>query len=56
MSKVLLISILIMTVAVPLQSAGHRSAIRGLRRVITTMSAFVAVYVFLIVYVLPRLP
>jgi hypothetical protein len=56
MQKFLLLSILLATVVIPMQTAKDRSARRGLRRTLLWMAAFNAVYLFSIIYVLPRLP
>lgn len=53
--KLILMSILIVSVAVPMIAARDRVASRGLRRTVVGFTAFVAVYVFLILYILPRL-
>jgi hypothetical protein len=54
MSQAILISLLIATFAFPLSAAGHRSAVRGLRRAIIAMVITVFVYAIAIIIVLPR--
>lgn len=56
MAKLLLLSILIATVAVPMVAASDQSARRGFRRTILWMVAFNAFYLIAIIYVYPRLP
>lgn len=56
MQKFLLLSLLVATVVIPMQTAKDRSARRGLRRTLLWMAVFNAVYLFSIIYVLPRLP
>ena len=55
MIKLLLISIVIATFVIPMRAAGNRSPVRGLRRAGAGMAAFIALYVFAILYLLPRL-
>ena len=56
MQKFLLLSILLMTVVIPMRTAQDPSARRGLRRTLLLVVAFNAVYLFSIIYILPRLP
>ncbi len=56
MQKFVLLTILLATVIIPMWTAGDRSARRGLRRTLLLMVAFNAIYLFSIIYVLPRLP
>jgi hypothetical protein len=56
MKKLLLLSILVATVAIPMIAATDRSAIRGLRRTVLWMAAFNLCYLIAIIYVWPRLP
>jgi hypothetical protein len=56
MQKFLLLSILLATVVVPMLTARDTSPRRGLRRTLLLMVLFNAVYLFSIVYILPRLP
>lgn len=56
MQKLLLMSILIATVALPMIAAGDPKPARALRRAVVWLIAFNFAYVFAIVYVLPRLP
>jgi uncharacterized membrane protein (DUF485 family) len=53
--KLLLLSILFATFAVPMRAARDASAVRGLRRTVVGLALFVAAYVFALVYVFPRL-
>ena len=55
MNQILLLSLVIATFAIPLRAAGDRSAVRGLRRTIVAMAVTVFMYVFAIIFVLPRL-
>ena len=55
MRKLLLLSLLIATFAVPMRFSRDPSVVRGLRRTIATMTVVVAVYVMLLVYVFPHL-
>ncbi len=56
MAKLLLLSILVATVAVPMVAAADSSARRGFKRTIVWMVAFNAFYLIAIMYVYPRLP
>lgn len=56
MQKFVLLTIMLATVIIPMWAAGDRSARRGLRRTLLLMVAFNAIYLFSIIYVLPRLP
>jgi hypothetical protein len=56
MAKLLLMSVLIMTVVIPMVTATDRSARRGFKRTILWMVAFNAFYLVAIIYVYPRLP
>jgi uncharacterized membrane protein (DUF485 family) len=53
--KLLLLSILLTTFALPMRAARDPSAIRGLRRTVIGLALFVAAYVVAVVYVFPRL-
>ncbi|AHG87663.1 hypothetical protein J421_0126 [Gemmatirosa kalamazoonensis] len=55
MRKLILMSILLVSVGLPMVAARDRMALRGLRRTVVGFAAFVAIYVFLLVLVLPRL-
>lgn len=56
MQKLLLVSILVATIALPMRAAADPSPARGLRRAIVWLVAFNVAYLIGIVYVLPRLP
>jgi hypothetical protein len=53
--KLLLLSMLIATFVLPMRAARDASAVRGLRHAISSMSIFVAIYVLLLIYVIPRI-
>jgi hypothetical protein len=55
MGKLILVSILIATVAIPMRAATDPSPRRGMQRAILWMAAFDVVYVLAVVYVYPRL-
>lgn len=55
MAKLLLMSILIATVALPMRAARDPVPSRALRRVVVWLAAFNVFYLLGIVYVLPRL-
>ena len=55
MAKLFLMSIVIATFVIPMRAAGNRSPVRGLRRAVAGMAAFIALYVFGLLYILPRL-
>ena len=55
MRKLLLLSIVIATIALPMRAARDRSAVRGLRRTVGGMALVVVLYAVAILYVLPRL-
>lgn len=54
MHKLLLMSILIATFVLPMRAARDSSAVRGLRRTVVGMTFAVAIYVLLLIYVIPR--
>lgn len=56
MQKALLMSVLLANVVIPLWTATNPSPQKGLRRMVFCMALFNMVYVFSIIYVLPRLP
>lgn len=56
MQKALLMSVLLANVVIPLWTATNPSPRKGLRRMVFCMALFNMVYVFSIIYVLPRLP
>ncbi len=55
MGKLLLISIILATVALPMRAARHPAPARALRRAVAWTAAFLAFYAAAILYVLPRL-
>lgn len=55
MRKLLLLSLLITSFAFPIHFARDRSAVRGLRRTVVGVTVCVALYVFALLVVLPRL-
>lgn len=55
MDKVLLISVLVATIALPSWAAGHRDPRRGLRRVIVGFCAFACFYVGGLILIYPHL-
>jgi len=56
MAKLILVSMLFMTIAIPMRAAADPSPTRGMRRTIVGLAAFVFVYVMLLVFIVPRLP
>lgn len=54
MQKAILISILVMTVALPAVAARARDPILGVRRVVGWMAAAVVAYVLALIFVYPR--
>jgi hypothetical protein len=54
-AKLILVSILIATVAVPLQTSKTPSAVLGLRRMVLTLLAFEVLYLAALLFVYPRL-
>ena len=55
MGKVLLFSILLVTVVLPALAARGASPVRGFRRLVFGIAAFNVLYLLAIVYLLPRL-
>jgi hypothetical protein len=55
LSKLILLSILIATFAIPIRAARDPDVVRGLRRTVSLMALWIVIYVFAIVYVLPHL-
>jgi hypothetical protein len=55
MQMLLLMSILIMSVALPMVAARDRSAVRGFRRLVVWMAAFNVLYLIGLLYIYPRL-
>jgi hypothetical protein len=53
--KLLLISVLVATIALPMRAARHPSPARALRRALAWTSAYYAFYLVAILWVLPRL-
>ena len=56
MQKLLLISLLVATVALPMRAARDSSAVRGLRKTVLWTVALNVLYLIAILYVYPRLP
>ena len=55
MPKLLLISVLLATIALPMRAARHPSPRLALRRAVGWVAGWFAVYLVLVLYVLPRL-
>jgi hypothetical protein len=55
MQKLLLISVLMATVAIPLACAKDRSAKRGLKKTIVAVTIFNVLYLFSVLHIYPRL-
>jgi hypothetical protein len=55
MQKLLLISILIMSVAIPVATSRDRSRKRAVRQTITWVAAYCVVYLIALLYIYPRL-
>ena len=55
LGKILLMSILVATIALPMYAATDPRPGRALRRAVVWLAAFNAFYLFAIVYLLPRL-
>lgn len=55
MGKLLLVSVLIATIALPARAARHPSPARALRRAVGWVAAYYAFYLVAVLYVLPRL-
>ena len=53
--KLLLLSILVVSFALPISAARDRSAVRGMRRTIVGMAVCVVLYVIALLFILPRL-
>jgi hypothetical protein len=54
MAKLILLSLLFVTLIVPMAAARDPSPGRAFRRVVLTLLSFNALYLFLILYVYPR--
>ena len=54
MGKIILISILLATIALPMRAARDPSPTRGLRRTVLWLVAFNVFYLIAIIYILPR--
>jgi hypothetical protein len=54
MSKAILLSMVAMTFAIPIYFARDKREKRGLRRALLAFGVFCAVYVFLVLFVVPR--
>ena len=55
MAKLLLISVIAATIALPMRAARHPSPALAMRRALGWTAAYYAFYLFAILYVLPRL-
>ena len=55
MDKVVLMSVLVASVALPMRAARDRSAIRGFRKLVLWMAAFDVLYLIGALYIYPRL-
>ena len=55
MRKLLLMSMLLATFVLPMRAARDPNAARGVRRTVISMAICVVLYVFGLLYVLPRL-
>jgi hypothetical protein len=55
MAKLLLLSVLIMTIALPMRMAGTKTAKLGLRRVVIGMALYICFWIFFLVYIFMRI-
>jgi hypothetical protein len=55
MQKILLISILVATIAIPVQMSREKSRAIGIKRTIKWMVGFCVFYLFALMYIYPRL-
>lgn len=55
MGKAVLFSLLLVTIALPALIARGRSPVRAFRRLVLAVAAFNTVYLFAVLYLLPRL-
>ncbi len=55
MKKLILLSFIIMAILIPARAARAKDAKVGLKKTLTQMSVFSFIYVFLLLYVWPRL-
>ena len=55
MRKLLLLSMLLVSFALPIRAARDRSAVRGMRRAIVGVAVYVVLYVIALLLILPRL-
>jgi hypothetical protein len=53
--KLLLVSVIVATLAIPMRAARHPSPARALRRAAAWLAAYYAAYLFGVLYVYPRL-
>jgi hypothetical protein len=55
MAKLLLLSILIMTIAIPMRLASAKTASVGLQKVVVGMTLWIFFWVFFLVYIILRI-
>ena len=55
MQKILLVSILVATVAIPVQMSREKSRVEGVKRTVKWMVGFCVVYLIGLIYLYPRL-
>jgi hypothetical protein len=55
MQTILLLSILVATIAIPVQMSRHKSRAEGLKRTVKWMTGFCIFYLFALMYIYPRL-
>jgi hypothetical protein len=55
MHKLLLLSILVATIAIPVRAARSTNPVRGLKKAVLQMFAFECFYLVAVVYLYPRL-
>jgi hypothetical protein len=55
MAQLLLLSVLIMTIALPMRMANAKKARLGLRRVVIGMAVYICFWIFFLVYVFMRI-
>ena len=55
MQKILLVSILVATVAIPVQMSREKSRVEGVKRTVKWMVGFCVIYLIALIYLYPRL-
>ena len=55
MQKLLLVSILVATIAIPVQMSSNKNRTEGLKRTVKWMIGFCVFYLFALMYLYPRL-